>query len=245
MRHSIFVRLMSAFTFLMLAQNVGRNKPFDWAQDRLRVSGIFVRRERRERLPPLRRGSGQAYPGLHRLISAFAVLVLFHSPVWPQNSLVDRVSTGESPHLKTLAVLDLELTGDLSDSTRDVEWSKRLALMTEALRDELSRSGLYRVVDHGAAPGLIAELKSARYLHACNGCEFDIAQRLGAERVLVGWVFRMSNLVLTLHIEIRDVATGQTLINRAFDFRGDNDTSWRRAIVYFVKDLRERPASRQ
>ncbi|WP_434110303.1 DUF3280 domain-containing protein [Methylocaldum sp. GT1TLB] len=181
-----------------------------------------------------------------RLISIFAVLVLVHSPVWSQNSPpAERASTGESPDLKTLAVLDLELTGDLGDSTREAEWSRRLAVMTEVLRDDLSRSGLYRVVDHGPAPELVAELKSARYLHACNGCELDIARRLGAERVLVGWVFRMSNLVLSLHIQIRDVATGQTLINRAFDFRGDKDESWRRAIAYFVQDLRERPPRRQ
>ncbi|MBP1148292.1 MULTISPECIES: DUF3280 domain-containing protein [unclassified Methylocaldum] len=181
-----------------------------------------------------------------RLISIFAVLVLVHSPVWSQNSPpAERASTGESPDLKTLAVLDLELTGDLGDSTREAEWGRRLAVMTEVLRDDLSRSGLYRVVDHGPAPELVAELKSARYLHACNGCELDIARRLGAERVLVGWVFRMSNLVLSLHIQIRDVATGQTLINRAFDFRGDKDESWRRAIAYFVQDLRERPPRRQ
>jgi hypothetical protein len=180
-----------------------------------------------------------------RLMSVFTFLMIFHSPVWPQNdSPADRASTDENPHLKTLAVLDLELTGDLGDSSRNAEWAKRLAAMTEVLRDELSRSRFYRVVDHGTAPELIAELKSARYLHGCNGCESDIARQLGAERVLVGWVFRMSNLVLTLHIQIRDVATGQTLVNRAFDFRGDKDESWRRAIAYFVKDLQERPPSR-
>jgi len=176
-----------------------------------------------------------------RLMPIFAFLLLFHSPVWPQNTATDE----ESPRIKTLAVLDLELTGDLGDSARNAEWAGRLAAMTEVLRDELSRSRLYRVVDHGPVPGLVAELKSAQYLHACNGCEADIARRLGAERVLVGWVFRMSHLVLSLHVQIRDVASGQTLVNRAFDFRGDNDASWRRAIAYFVKDLRERPPGRQ
>ncbi|MGH7428920.1 MAG: DUF2380 domain-containing protein [Candidatus Methylomirabilaceae bacterium] len=38
-----------------------------------------------------------------------------------------------------------------------------------------------------------------------------MAKQLNAEQVLVPWVFRMSNLVLTMHVEIRDVATGRIL----------------------------------
>ncbi|BBL71223.1 DUF3280 domain-containing protein [Methylogaea oryzae] len=140
-----------------------------------------------------------------------------------------------------LAVLDLAYTGDTGDARRREEWRARLADMTTVLREEIGRSRLYPLVDHGPIPVLTEQWKTMPYWHACNGCELDIARRVGAGRVLVGWVFRMSNLVLTLHIEIRDAASGRTLVKRAYDFRGDNDTAWRRAIAYFIKDMRERP----
>lgn len=140
-----------------------------------------------------------------------------------------------------LAVLDLAYTGDTGDARRVDEWRGRLTQMTEVLREEIRRNGLYPLVDHGPVPALTAQWQTMPYLHACNGCEREIARRAGAGRVLVGWVFRMSNLVLTLHIEIRNVADNRTLVSRAYDFRGDNDTSWRRAIAYFIEDMRARP----
>ncbi len=50
----------------------------------------------------------------------------------------------------------------------------------------------------------------------------------------------MSNLVLTMHVTIGDVATGRIIMKNALDFRSDNDTGWTRAIAYLVKDLKER-----
>lgn len=155
----------------------------------------------------------------------------FHANAWAE--------TPSAP--KSLAVLNLALTGDTSDVSRNDEWRQRLTDMTAVLREEIQRSGLYRLVDHRPIPDLIEQWQTTPYLHACNGCEQEIAKRAGAERVLVGSVFRMSNLVLTLHIDIRDVANGRVLVSRAYDFRGDNDNAWRRAIAYFIENMRARP----
>ncbi len=51
------------------------------------------------------------------------------------------------------------------------------------------------------------------------------------------WVYRVSNLILTLNYEIRDAATGAVVARKSFDFRGDNDAAWDRAIAYMVRDL--------
>lgn len=171
------------------------------------------------------------FNALHRL----AIALLFVLAATPAQA--DSAPLSDVP----LAVLDLAYTGDTGDARRNDEWRARLAEMTIALREEIGRSGLYPLVDHGPIPALTDQWKTMPYLHACNGCELEIARRAGAGRVLVGWVFRMSNLVLTLHIEIRDAASGRTLVKRAYDFRGDNDTAWRRAIAYFIEDMRARP----
>ena len=53
------------------------------------------------------------------------------------------------------------------------------------------------------------------------------------------WVNRVSALILSITFEIHDVATGQIVARKSFGFRGDNDTSWTRAIDYMVRDLGE------
>jgi hypothetical protein len=137
-----------------------------------------------------------------------------------------------------LVVLDVELSGDLGGPELAAEHEARLDLASTRLRESLSRSGLYQIVDNGPAQKSLDELKSRyRYLHDCNGCDLDLGRQLGADQVLVAWVDRVSGLILSLTYEIHDVATGQITARKSFSFRGDNDTSWTHAIDYMVRDL--------
>ena len=140
-----------------------------------------------------------------------------------------------------LAVLDIELTGDLGGPELKAEHETRLRMASERLRRELASSGLYQVIDNAPAGALIDELKShQRYLHDCNGCDLDVGKRLGADEVLVAWVDRVSNLILSLTYEIDDVKTGQIDDRKSYDFRGDNDAAWIHAIHFMVQDMKER-----
>lgn len=144
-----------------------------------------------------------------------------------------------------LVVLEVELSGDRGGSELAHEHEARLNLATTKLREGLSRTGLYELVDSTAAQSTIDELKSRYlYLHACNGCDLDLGRQLGADQVLVAWVDRVSALILSLTYEIHDVATGQIIARKSFGFRGDNDTSWTRAIDYMVRDLDESAKTR-
>jgi CubicO group peptidase (beta-lactamase class C family) len=144
-----------------------------------------------------------------------------------------------------LVVLDVELSGDLGDPELVPEHLARLELANAKLRESLSRTGLYQLVDSTAARSTIDELKSQYlYLHDCNGCDLDIARQLGADQVLVVWVNRVSALILSLTYEFHDVETGQITARKSFGFRGDNDTSWTRAIDYMVRDLDESATTR-
>jgi hypothetical protein len=140
-----------------------------------------------------------------------------------------------------LAVLDIELTGDLGGPQLNAEHETRLRMASEKLRRELASSGLYQVIDNAPAGALIDELKSQqRYLHDCNGCDLDVGKGLGADEVLVAWVDRVSNLILSLTYEIDDVKTGQIDERKSYDFRGDNDAAWTHAIAFMVQDMKER-----
>ena len=139
-----------------------------------------------------------------------------------------------------LVVLDVELTGDLGGAEFAAEHQARLNLASAKLRESLSRTGLYQLVDRASAQSDKDELKSQYlYLHDCNGCDLDLGRKLGADQVLVAWVNRVSGLILSLTYEIHDVASGQIIARKSFDFRGDNDTSWTHAIDYMVRDLVE------
>ena len=146
-----------------------------------------------------------------------------------------------------LVVLDVELSGDVGGPELVPEHQARLKLASAKLRESLSRTGLYQLVDSTAARSTIEKLRSQYlYLHDCNGCDLDIARQLGADQVLVTWVNRVSALILSLTYEFHDVETGQITARKSFGFRGDNDTSWTRAIDYMVRDLEEsgRPKAR-
>ena len=138
-----------------------------------------------------------------------------------------------------VVVLDFEQTGDLGDAGMIEQRRARMGRMAAELKRRLAASGVVEVVDDRPARDLIERLRGAQYLHRCNGCELDIARALSADAVLVPWLFRMSQLVVTLHVEMRDAATGDILMKRALDFRNDADESWSRTIDYLVRDMRE------
>lgn len=141
--------------------------------------------------------------------------------------------------LPKLAVLDLELTGDLGGPEFTAEHAARLKQESVRLREDLQRSGLYRIVDLHPAQATIDRLKArTEYLHDCNGCDLDVGRELDADLVMVAWVDRVSGLILSLTYEIHDVKTNQITARQSFDFRGDNDTAWNHAIDYMVRHLR-------
>lgn len=139
--------------------------------------------------------------------------------------------------LRSIAILDFELIDDQKELVPSKAEYPRLIVARDQMAEEFAKAGLYRVVDLEPAAVLIAKLKSEYALHECNGCELDIAKALKADRVLVGWVQKVSNLILNLNIQIEDVATGETVLVKSVDMRGNTDESWRRSVSYLVRQM--------
>jgi hypothetical protein len=108
------------------------------------------------------------------------------------------------------------------------------------LREEFAKNRFYTVVDDTPAAALIKRYQSTQTLRACNGCELDIARALAADRVLVAWVQKVSNLILNVNIQIEDAASGAVPLNKSVDLRGNTDETWRRSISYMVRDMVEK-----
>ena len=144
---------------------------------------------------------------------------------------------------KSLALMDFELIDEMrafaSEQARQ-EVDRRLVLITAELAKELERRGMYRVLDRAPAAQLIERLKASYELRACNGCEIDIGRALGAERIALCWVQKVSNLILNINIEVRSVATGETVYAKSVDIRGNTDEAWLRGVRRLVDNIQER-----
>ena len=133
-----------------------------------------------------------------------------------------------------LAVFDLELydtslEGEI-EGAAPAE-AARLAMVDRELRLRLAASGRYELIDTAPAADQVAR---AGYWHSCNGCEAPIAATLGADLALVGWVQKVSNLILNLNVVIRDTSTREQVFASSVDIRGNTDESWLHGIRYLL-----------
>jgi len=142
--------------------------------------------------------------------------------------------------LKTIAILEFDLVDDQREHSPATVEYQRLIAIHDQLEEEFAKNGLYRIIDLGPAAELIKTHQSRSQLHECNGCELDIARSLQADRVLIGWVQKVSNLIVNINIQIEDTETGAILLNKSVDLRGNTDESWRRGISYIVKSMIEK-----
>ena len=111
--------------------------------------------------------------------------------------------------------------------------AKRLAMIGARLREKLSASGQFELVD--IAP--VADKAAASNLRSCGGCADDFARELGAAYAFTGTVQKVSELILNINVYVHDAATSQPLAAASVDLRGNTDESWRRGIDYLYKNV--------
>jgi hypothetical protein len=164
-------------------------------------------------------------------LSACAVAISLLSPL--------SARAADAP-LKTIVLLDFELIDGTLDRAADEAQQERLKKISEALRQEFTDRHLYTVLDNAPAQALITDLKGRFKLYDCNGCDVDIGRALGADRTLTAWVQKVSNLILNINIQIRDVKSGLIVLTRSVDIRGNTDVSWLRGVRYMTRSIEEK-----
>ncbi len=108
----------------------------------------------------------------------------------------------------------------------------RLAKLDAALADTLARSGLYAPVDLGPE----AAVARGMDLRECGGCDVPLAENVGAEVSVTGWVQKVSNLILNINLVVRHVPDGKVLRAGSVDIRGNTDESWSRGLSYLLRN---------
>jgi hypothetical protein len=155
---------------------------------------------------------------------------------WAGAVLVALTLLTTTAHAATkVAVFDFELLDTSTEA--DIRGPKpdevhRLALITEDVRKRLREAG-YELVD--LAPQK-ARIDDAAPFRNCNSCELPIARAAGADIEVIGLVQKVSNLILNINFQLRDVATGTVLRAGSADIRNNTDESWARGISYLVRN---------
>ena len=140
---------------------------------------------------------------------------------------------------KRVAVLDVELlkADYLPDPHRITpEERRRLDMVADLIRDRLRAEG-YEPIPAALTRAAIQAADPGQYLHACNGCERDIARDLGADWVAVGWIQLVSYLIINLNVLVIDVESGAPVARAFVDLRGNTERSWRRATIYMLDNI--------
>ncbi len=146
--------------------------------------------------------------------------------MWP-------VSAGDLPRL---ALFDIELQDTSHEGERDglrEDQQLRLKLLNAEAKRLFENTGRYKLVDISSAA---EEIEKFRPLTRCNGCDIDIAKRFEAEYVVLGVVHKVSNLILEIHLYLRDTKTGQVLNHMHTNIRGNTDESWLRGLRWLIKN---------
>lgn len=125
--------------------------------------------------------------------------------------------------------IDTSTEGDVNGVRADE--TARLKLVEKTIRERFETEG-FTVLDNGP---IAAELENTVNPANCYGCELRMAQKLEADYVLVGVVQKVSNLIISMNLVMRDVATKQVLRGRAVDVRSNTDASWLRGMRYILK----------
>jgi hypothetical protein len=145
-------------------------------------------------------------------------------------------AAGAAPAPITLAIFDFELE-DFSASASSADTASsdatHLANVTETVRQLFAQSGRYRLIDIGGAD---APAVRTHTLRDCNGCDADIALKLGAQQSLVGVVSRISRTEYVVRFQVRDARTGAVVATGDSGLRMGADYSWSRGAARLFKD---------
>lgn len=109
--------------------------------------------------------------------------------------------------------------------------TERIAMIEQFIADDLVARGFTLMTP---APEDVASISNPTH---SNRRDTKIATAMGAEYAISGEVQKVSNLILSVNLYIRDAATARTLRAGAVDIRGNNDDSFRRGYSYLLRNI--------
>ena len=129
-----------------------------------------------------------------------------------------------------LTYLDTSTEGDILGD--NPEETRRLEMLEDMVVDRFEAEG-YDFLDTAPEQERLDRIANPA---KCYGCDQRIGQALGADYILVGEVQKVSNLILSMNLQLRDVTDGTLVAGRSIEIRSNTDNSWRRGMNYLMKN---------
>ncbi|WP_149754431.1 DUF3280 domain-containing protein [Roseivivax sediminis] len=106
----------------------------------------------------------------------------------------------------------------------------RIGMLEELVADRFAEEG-WTLADTAPVQDQIDRVVNPA---KCYGCDTRAAADLGAGYSLVGEVQKVSNLILSMNLQMRDAETGDMVRGRVVDIRSNTDESWQRGMNYIL-----------
>ena len=129
-----------------------------------------------------------------------------------------------------ITFIDTSTEGALNGVREDE--TARLDLVTDYVRDAFEERGFELLDLAPVQERLDRTVNPAK----CNNCEVRMAAELGADYSLTGEVQKVSNLILSMNLVVRDAETGAKVRGRSVDIRANTDESWVRGFSYLLRN---------
>ncbi|SPH24905.1 hypothetical protein DEA8626_03939 [Defluviimonas aquaemixtae] len=135
----------------------------------------------------------------------------------------------------TVAFFGITFTDTSTEGAYDGEradQTARVTLLEDEVRARFAHEGFMLLPTAPVADKLDTIANPAD----CNGCEVRFASELGADYALVGEVQKVSNLILSMNLVMRDAGDGEMVRGLSVDIRSNTDESWLRGMRYIFKN---------
>lgn len=159
---------------------------------------------------------------LHAALAAVAFVAL------PAAVQADEVQPGSALFLG-VHWIDTSTEGAINGVRADE--TARLEMIERQIADDLTQRGFSLTLPEAAE---VASIKNPTH---CNGCDTKMAATKGLDYAISGEVQKVSNLILSMNLYIRDADSGRTAAAGAVDIRGNTDESWQRGYRYLLKNV--------
>jgi hypothetical protein len=154
-------------------------------------------------------------------------------------ALSARIAGAEADDKPRVAFFGFDLINTSLEPPDPIE-HRRLRMLDDLFREKLDASGRFRIVT--IPPEMQREIAAGPAIRNCNGCQRDLAKKVGADRAAWGTVQKVSSLILNINVYMEDAQTGKLNFIKSVDIRGNTDESWRHGLDYMLRNyLFEQP----
>ncbi len=160
--------------------------------------------------------------GMLRLAAMVLLLTTTHS------AALEMLEDGATVAFLGITFIDTSTEGDHFGAREDE--AQRTQMLEQTVAERMTAEG-FELVDLTPAEEDLERISNPA---DCYGCDLRIAEKLGADYVLVGEVQKVSNLILSMNLVLRDVERKAALRALAVDIRSNTDESWARGMRYIL-----------